>query len=67
MRDAYEEAYQFLQLLRMQQHQRQQQQQRPFSNRVSPEKLNQLDQRILRESFRQAQRLQARLSLRYQP
>lgn len=64
--DAYEEAYQFLQLLRMQQHQRQQQQQRPFSNRVSPEKLNQLDQRILRESFRQAQRLQASLSLRYQ-
>ena len=64
--DAYEEAYQFIQLLRMQQHQRQEQQQRPFSNRVSPEKLNQLDQRILRESFRQAQRLQSSLSMRYQ-
>lgn len=64
--DAYEEAYQFIQLLRMQQHQKQEQQQRPFSNRVSPEKLNQLDRRILRESFRQAQRLQASLSMRYQ-
>ena len=64
--DAYEEAYQFIQLLRMQQHQKQEQQQRPFSNRVSPEKLNQLDQRILRESFRQAQRLQSSLSMRYQ-
>lgn len=64
--DAYEEAYQFIQLLRMQLHQRQKQEQRPFNNRVSPETLNQLDQRILRESFRQAQRLQASLGMRYQ-
>lgn len=64
--DAYEEAYQFIQLLRMQLHQRQKLEQRPFNNRVSPETLNQLDQRILRESFRQAQRLQASLGMRYQ-
>ena len=64
--DAYEEAYQFIQLLRMQQHQRQEQQERPFGNRLDPATLNQLDQRILRESFRQAQRLQSSLSMRYQ-
>lgn len=64
--DAYEEAYQFIQLLRMQQHQRQEQQDRPFGNRIDPATLNQLDQRILRESFRQAQRLQSSLSRRYQ-
>ncbi|NLY57800.1 MAG: CBS domain-containing protein [Gammaproteobacteria bacterium] len=64
--DAYDEAYQFIQQLRMQQHQQQEQQQRPFSNRLDPESLNQLDQRILRESFRQAQRLQSSLSQRYQ-
>lgn len=63
---AYNEAYQFIQLLRMQQHQQQELQQRPYSNRMAPESLNPLDQRILRESFRQAQRLQSSLSLRYQ-
>lgn len=64
--DAFDEAYQFIQLLRMQQHQRQEQQNRPFSNRLAPGHLNQLDQRILRESLRQAQRLQATLAMRYQ-
>src|SRR5690606_7450654 len=64
--DAYEEAYQFIQLLRMQQHQSQESLQRAFSNRLAPASLNQLDQRILRESFRQAQRLQSSLSTRYQ-
>jgi len=64
--DAYEEAYQYIQLLRMQQHQYQERKQRPFSNRVDPDTLNHLDQRILRESFRQAQRLQSSLALRYQ-
>lgn len=64
--DAYEEAYQYIQLLRMQQHQHQDREQRAFSNRVAPDTLNHLDQRILRESFRQAQRLQSSLALRYQ-
>ncbi|MFA5679448.1 MAG: DUF294 nucleotidyltransferase-like domain-containing protein [Pseudomonas sp.] len=64
--DAYDEAYQFIQLLRMQQHQRQELEQRPFSNRLDPQSLNQLDQRILRESFRQAQRIQSSLGMRYQ-
>ncbi|MGI3130675.1 DUF294 nucleotidyltransferase-like domain-containing protein [Halopseudomonas pachastrellae] len=63
--DAYIEGYQFIQLVRMQQHQQQEREQRPFSNRLDPDSLNQLDRRILRESFRQAKRLQASLALRY--
>ncbi len=63
---AYEEAYHFIQQTRMQQHQRQAQQDRPYSNRIDPDSLNQLDRRILREAFRQAQRLQSSLTLRYQ-
>ena len=64
--DAYVEAYEFIQLIRMQQHQRQEREQQPFSNRLAPDTLNHLDRRILRESFRQAQRLQSSLALRYQ-
>ncbi|MEL0167393.1 MAG: DUF294 nucleotidyltransferase-like domain-containing protein [Pseudomonadaceae bacterium] len=63
--DAYIEGYQFIQLVRMQQHQQQERDGKPFSNRLDPESLNQLDRRILRESFRQAKRLQASLALRY--
>ena len=63
---AYEEAYHFIQLIRMQQHQLQDREGRPFSNRIDPDSLNHLDRRILRESFRQAKRLQASLALRYQ-
>lgn len=64
--DAYEEAYHFIQLIRMQQHQMQDREGRPFSNRIDPDSLNHLDRRILRESFRQAKRLQASLAVRYQ-
>ena len=63
---AYEEAYHFIQQTRMQQHQTQAHQGQPYSNRLDPESLNHLDRRILRESFRQAQRLQSSLALRYQ-
>ncbi|WP_374979649.1 putative nucleotidyltransferase substrate binding domain-containing protein [Pseudomonas solani] len=63
---AFEEAYHFIQQTRMQQHQQQARQGLPFSNRLDPDSLNHLDRRILRESFRQAQRLQASLALRYQ-
>ncbi|WP_373188072.1 putative nucleotidyltransferase substrate binding domain-containing protein, partial [Halopseudomonas sp.] len=64
--DAYEEAYHFIQLIRMQQHQLQDREGRPFSNRIDPDSLNHLDRRILRESFRQAKRLQSSLAIRYQ-
>jgi CBS domain-containing protein len=63
---AYEEAYHFIQQTRMQQHQMQSRQNHPYSNRVDPDILNHLDRRILRESLRQAQRLQSSLTLRYQ-
>jgi len=63
---AYEEAYHFIQQTRMQQHQRQARDNLPYSNRLDPDSLNHLDRRILRESLRQAQRLQSSLSLRYQ-
>jgi CBS domain-containing protein len=63
---AYEEAYHFIQQTRMQQHQLQARNQQPYSNRIDPDNLNHLDRRILRESFRQAQRLQSSLALRYQ-
>jgi CBS domain-containing protein len=36
------------------------------SNRIDPRTLNELDQRILKESFRQARKLQKRLALDYQ-
>ncbi len=63
---AYEEAYHFIQQTRMQQHQLQTRENLPYSNRVDPESLNHLDRRILRESLRQAQRLQSSLTVRYQ-
>nr|WP_314491574.1 putative nucleotidyltransferase substrate binding domain-containing protein [uncultured Pseudomonas sp.] len=63
---AFEEAYHFIQQTRMQQHQRQSRDNQPYSNRLDPDSLNHLDRRILRESLRQAQRLQSSLALRYQ-
>lgn len=63
---AYEEAYHYIQQARMQQHQLQARNAQPYSNRVDPDNLNHLDRRILRESFRQAQRLQSSLAVRYQ-
>ncbi|RMU50256.1 hypothetical protein ALP29_201599 [Pseudomonas syringae pv. avii] len=50
----------------MQQHQLQSRQNLAYSNRIDPDTLNHLDRRILRESFRQAQRLQMSLTMRYQ-
>ena len=63
---AFEEAYHFIQQTRMQQHQRQSRANLPYSNRLDPDSLNHLDRRILRESLRQAQRLQSSLAQRYQ-
>lgn len=50
----------------MQHHQAQARAAQAYSNRIDPDDLNHLDRRILRESFRQAQRLQSSLALRYQ-
>jgi CBS domain-containing protein len=39
---------------------------RKGDNRFPPSRLNQLDRRILKEAFRQARRVQQRLTLNYQ-
>ncbi len=62
---AYIEAFEFIQLLRLTQHRQQAKQNIPYSNRLSPESLNHLDRRILRESFRQIQRLQQHIGWLY--
>jgi CBS domain-containing protein len=64
--EAWCDAYAFVQLLRMRTHQTQERAGRPLDNHIEPDALNELDRRILKESFRQARKLQARLSLDYQ-
>ncbi|HEX5513768.1 MAG TPA: DUF294 nucleotidyltransferase-like domain-containing protein, partial [Gammaproteobacteria bacterium] len=63
---AWRESYHFIQLLRMRAHRRQAGQGQPLSNHIDPDTLNELDRRILKEAFRQARKLQAKLSLEYQ-
>jgi CBS domain-containing protein len=64
--DAYCEAFLFIQLLRLRLHHTQSEQGESLSNRVDPDTLNNLDRRILKEAFRQARKLQTKLSLDYQ-
>lgn len=64
---AYIEAYGYIQLLRLQQHQAQVSTGRARTNVINPDQLNPLDRRILRESLRQAKRLQASISQRFMP
>jgi len=57
------DSFYFLQQLRL----RQQQQGTPLglANRVDPEQLNELDRFVLKESFKQAKKLQGRIQLEY--
>jgi CBS domain-containing protein len=64
--DAYCDAFLYIQLLRLRLHHEQEQSGQELSNKVDPDTLNPLDSRILRESFRQARKLQAKLALDYQ-
>lgn len=64
--EAWCDAYGFMQLLRMRQHQRQEHTAQGLDNHVDPDSLNELDRRILKEAFRQARKLQARIALDYQ-
>ena len=64
--DAWCDAYDFIQLLRMRRHQALEAKGLPLDNRVNPDELNDLDRRILKEAFRQARKLQSRLALDYQ-
>ena len=63
--NAWVESYGLIQLLRMRNHQELSRAGKELTNRISPSQLNQLDQRILRESFRQAKRLQHKLEVTY--
>ncbi len=64
--EAWCDAYAFLQLLRMRMHQRQEAAGAALDNYLDPDSLNDLDRRILKETFRQARKLQTRLALDYQ-
>lgn len=62
---AWVESYELIQLLRMHSQQDQVRAGKPPNNRINTSDLNQLDRRILREAFRQAQRLQQKLERAY--
>ncbi|WP_100640465.1 putative nucleotidyltransferase substrate binding domain-containing protein [Marinobacter salexigens] len=64
--DAWKDAYSLIQVIRMRAHQEMLDKDEELTNYIDPDDLNPLDRRILRESFRQAQRLQQKLELTYQ-
>lgn len=66
--DAWIDALLFIQVLRLRHHYESSPQglsDDVLDNRIDPERLNELDRRILKEAFRQARKLQARLALEY--
>jgi CBS domain-containing protein len=67
--DAWVDALLFIQVLRLRHHDEvsvQGAEDGALDNLIDPEKLNELDRRILKEAFRQARKLQARLGMEYQ-
>ena len=60
------EGFNFIQMLRLRHQHFEQEHGRPGDNLVRPDELNEVERRILKESFRQARKLQARLKLDYQ-
>jgi len=64
--EAWCDAFSFINLLRMRAHQDQARHDRVLDNHIDPDSLNELDRRILKEAFRQARKLQARIRLDYQ-
>lgn len=64
--NAWKEGYSLIQAIRMRSHQELLNRGEELTNLIDPDDLNPLDRRILRESFRQAQRLQQKLELTYQ-
>lgn len=67
--EAWIDAFLFIQVLRMRHHDEAKAQglsDNELDNRIDPESLHELDRRILKEAFRQARKLQARLTLEYQ-
>jgi len=60
------DAFFFIQQLRLRSQLANDRDERAAANRVFPGKLNEIDRRILKESLRQARKLQSRLALDYQ-
>ena len=60
------EGFNFIQLLRLRSQHLDTEHDAPGDNRINPDRLNELDRRILKEAFRQARKLQTRLKLDYQ-
>ncbi len=63
---AWSDAYDYIRMLRMRINQEQALAGLPLSNRIAPDRLNDLDRRILKEAFREARRMQSKLALDYQ-
>jgi CBS domain-containing protein len=66
--DAWIDALLFIQVLRLRHHDEESERGKgdtALDNCIDPEGLNELDRRILKEAFRQARKLQARLALEY--
>jgi len=70
--EAWINAFLFIQMLRLRHHYEEASAQLPdgetrhLDNRIDPAQLNELDRRILKEAFRQARKVQAKLALDYQ-
>lgn len=64
--DAIIDAFNFIQMLRLRHQHLENEHGRAGDNLIQPDKLNQLDRRILKESFRQARNLQQKLKVAYQ-
>ncbi|MFN2347982.1 MAG: DUF294 nucleotidyltransferase-like domain-containing protein [Thioalkalivibrio sp.] len=63
---AWNQAFAYIQLLRMRHQRNQKARDEQTSNRINPDGLNELDRRILKEAFRQGRKLQSRIALDYQ-
>ncbi|WP_205617005.1 putative nucleotidyltransferase substrate binding domain-containing protein [Pelomicrobium methylotrophicum] len=64
--ESWIEAFYFIQRLRLRNQHQQNLHGKPMGNRINPYALNRLERHILKEAFRQAKALQARLALDYQ-
>jgi len=64
--EAWISSFFFLQLLRLRRQHEESLAGEMLDNHINPDRLNDLDRRILKESFRQARKLQSRLSMDYQ-
>jgi CBS domain-containing protein len=63
--EAWLSSFFFIQMLRLRGQHEESQAGKEMDNRIDPDDLNDLDRRILKESFRQSRRVQSRMALDY--